>query len=366
MPDPADHPIKSPIRFNPSVETPEPDEAQINAELIETLLKISRTTFEHSGHAIRSVHAKSHGLLNGELEVLSNLPPELSQGLFAQPGRYPVLLRLSTTPGDLLDDKVSTPRGMAVKIVGVPGERLPGSEDDASQDFVLVNGPAFNAPNTKKFLSSLKLLAATTDKAPGTKKIVSAVMRGGEAIVEAFGGKSPKLVSMGGQPETHILGETFFSQVPLRYGDYIAKVAIAPVSEQLRALTGSPLDLGGKPDGIRESVVNFFRNTDAIWEVRIQLCTDLETMPVEDASVIWPEDESPYRAVARIRVPAQPAYSKANVAAIDESLAFSPWNGLAAHRPLGSIMRSRADAYRQSAQFRAEANKCPIRHPGAD
>jgi hypothetical protein len=42
-------------------------------------------------------------------------------------------MRFSTSPGDLLPDSVSTPRGLALKIFGVTGERLPGSEDDTSR-----------------------------------------------------------------------------------------------------------------------------------------------------------------------------------------------------------------------------------------
>ncbi len=356
-------PPASPLRYDPAVEHPEKDEGDTDRELVETLLKISSTTFADGGHALRSVHAKSHGLLRGELRVLDTLPAVLVQGAFARPGTYPVVIRLSTTPGDILDDSVSTPRGMALKIVGVAGERLPGTEGDATQDFVLVNGPAFNAPTARKFLGSLKLLAATTDKAEGAKKVASAALRGAEAVVEAFGGKSPTLTSLGGQPETNILGETFYSQAPLLWGPYMAKVCIAPVSPELTALTDAPLDVNGKPNGIREAVVDFFRQNGAEWELRVQLCTDLDTMPIEDASVPWPEDQSPYVPVARIFVPPQDAWSEARSVAVDDGLAFSPWHGLAAHRPLGSIMRARKAAYEMSAQFRAKNNKHPIEEP---
>ena len=114
--------------FSPSVETPEPDEAKTIEQLVETLLKISRTTYQDGHHALRSVHAKSHGLLEGQLTVLPNLPVELSQGLFEVPGTYPILMRLSSSPGDLLDGSVSTPRGLALKVIGVHGIRLPGSQ----------------------------------------------------------------------------------------------------------------------------------------------------------------------------------------------------------------------------------------------
>jgi len=42
------------------------------------------------------VHAKSHGLLQGELRVLDGLPKSLAQGVFARPATYPVVLRIST------------------------------------------------------------------------------------------------------------------------------------------------------------------------------------------------------------------------------------------------------------------------------
>ena len=53
------------------------------------------------------------------------------------------------------------------------------------------------------------------------------------------------------------------------------------------------------------------------------------------------------------------------VAAIDEGLAFSPWHGLAAHRPLGSVMRARNTTYTNSAEFRGKHNGCPMHEPKA-
>jgi hypothetical protein len=109
----------------------------------------------------------------------------------------------------------------------------------------------------------------------------------------------------------------------------------------------------------------YFAVHDGVWELRAQLMTDPGAMPVEDASVPWPETESPYRTVARITVPRQEAWSDAKVAALDDGLAFSPWHGLAAHRPLGSIMRARRAVYPKSAGFRAEHNGCPLHEPAS-
>jgi hypothetical protein len=355
--------LAPPIPYRPDVEQPEPDEAETIAQLTATLLEISRTTFADTGKALRSVHAKSHGLLQGELIVGETLAPELRQGLFAAPGRYPVVLRFSTNPGDLLDDSISVPRGLAIKVTGVAGEGLPGSA--GVQDFVLVNGPAFAAPTARKFLSSLRLLAKTTDTPQGLKKVVSAALRGAERVVEAFGAESATIKGMGGHPNTHILGETFFSQAPLRYGDYIAKLSVAPATPSLRALTGAKVETAGHPDALRAAVTAFFAAEAGEWEMRVQLCRDLGTMPVEDASVAWPETASPWQTVARLVVPPQPGWSEARSAVVDDGYAFSPWNGLAAHRPLGAIMRARRTTYEASVAFRGSRGRCPIHQPQA-
>jgi len=352
-----------PIPFDETLEHIEPDEAETVEQLIETLTKINQTTLEHENHAHRSVHAKSHALLTGELIVPDDLPRELAQGIFAKAGRYPLVMRLSTVPGDILDDSVSTPRGMAVKIVGVEGERLPGSDGDVTQDFVMVNGPAFSAPNAKRFAGTLKLVAATTDRAEGAKKALSAVLRGTERVIEAFGGKSPTLLALGGQPETNPLGDTYFSQAPLRFGDYVVKVSVAPHSPNLTALTDATLNVNGKPNGLREAMVEHFAAQGGEWDVRVQFCTDPETMPIEDASVVWPEEKSPYLDVARIVIPPQAAWNAARRAAIDDGLAFSPWHGVVAHRPLGSVMRARRVAYKVMAKFRAHHNGVTLREP---
>lgn len=353
----------TPLRYDASVETIAPDEAETTDALAEQFLKIAAITYRDNEHAIRPVHAKSHGLLEGEMVVSRDLPPELAQGLFAKPGSYPVFMRLSTSPGDILPDDVSTPRGLAIKVLGVEGERLPGSEKDTTQDFVLIVGKTFGAPNPKAFLPSIKLLAPTTDKGERGKEVLSAVLRGTERVIEAFGGQSGTLMALGGYPETHILGESFFSQAPIRYGDYIAKVGVFPVSPELTQLVNTKLALNGVPDGLRNAVREFFALHGGTWELRVQLCTDLATMPIEDATKVWPEDKSPYITVARITANSQDPWSEEHYDKIDTGMSFSPWHGLAAHRPLGGIMRARKSVYERSVAFRGSHNGCPMTEP---
>lgn len=105
-----------------------------------------------------------------------------------------------------------------------------------------------------------------------------------------------------------------------------------------------------------------FRDNPAEYEVGIQLCTDLERMPVENANAEWPEDESPYRPVARLILPPQEAFD-ARRQDLDEELLFCPSHSLAAHRPLGSIMRARLKAYEVRGNARRQENGRSTKEP---
>ena len=354
-----------PIRYQASFEQVESDEPVTNAQLVNTITRIQTKVHEDSGHAKRGVHAKSHGILVGELRILDDLPAVLAQGLFATPATYPAVLRFSTIPGDVLDDNISVPRGLAVKVIGVRGERVSGSENDVTQDFTLANGSAFSKADPKSFSHTLKLLAATTDKAPGLKKALSAVMRGAEKLLESVGGESPTLMTLGGYPETNLLGDSYYSQTPILFGDYIAKVSVQPHSPALRALIKAPLGAKGKPDRLHEAVIEFFAGDGGEWDLLVQLCTDIDSMPIEDASKPWPEDKSPYIPVAHISVPRQGAWNSVRETLMDETLSFSPWHALAAHRPLGAINRVRKLVYDMAARFRAQHNGIRIVEPNS-
>lgn len=344
--------MTAPIRYSPDLEQPEPDEAETFAALIEALQSITATTWQDSGTAIRGVHAKGHGLMHGVLTVAGDLPPELAQGLFARAGRYEARVRISTSPGDIMDDHVSAPRGLAIKVLGADGP--------TEQDFLFVDGPAFPVATPKAFVANLKLLAATTDRVEWLKRAFSATARGLEALIEAAGSKSGTLIGLGGHKLTNPLGETYYSQLPIRYGDHVVKVAAFPVSANLLALTDAPVDLSGKPDGLRAAVAEEIARAGGAWELRVQFNTGTASMPIEDASVVWPEAESPFRTVATLSVPPQSTWDAERVREMDDGMAFSPWHCLDAHRPLGGVMRARKPVYETLQGERSERSGCPF------
>ena len=348
----------APIRYRPDVEQVQPDEAETIAGLNQAFDVILERTAEDYGYAVRSVHAKAHALLDGELIIDADLPPEVAQGLFAKPGRHKLLMRISTNAGDILPDAISLPRGLAIKVFDVAGERLPGAEGE-TQDFVLNNGKVFQAKDAAAFLSNLKLLAKTTDRLEGTKTVLSSVLRGVHNALDAIGTQIPAVDSLGGAPNVDPLGETYYSVTPFRWGDYIAKYRIIPVAPALTALTGRIIDAHDREDAIRSEVRDEMARIDGEWEFQVQLCRDLDRQPIEDPTVEWQEEEAPFQRVATIRAAAQDSYSDAHVQQINEQSRFSVWTGLAAHQPLGNVNRARNQTYRHSADFRARVNGCP-------
>lgn len=350
------HLPRSPVRYAPELDPVGPDEADVARKITEAMLGVARTTHAHSGHAIRSVHAKSHGILKAELDIPAGLPEQLAQGLFAKPSRHPAVMRFSTIPGDMLPDSVSTPRGVAIKILDVDGERVEGAEGSRTQDFIFVNGPTFATNDPKAFLANLKLVAATTDKAEFAKVVLSSTLR-------AFGASAGALSALGGQPATHILGETFWNQLPIRFGNYVAKLQLAPISPGLVALENEKVHLGHGPDVLRSAINDVMRDNEAVWELRAQLATDLDDTPIENAAKEWKEEHSPFLPIARLRASPQTGWSEARSRAVDDGMGFSPWHAIEAHRPLGQMMRIRKLAYAQSQQFRSDRNATPVREP---
>ncbi|MCY0389817.1 catalase family protein [Robbsia sp. Bb-Pol-6] len=350
------------LRYRDDLEQPKPDEAETIDKIIASMTHESEITAGRYDHAVRASHAKSTGLLKGELRVLDDLPEALRQGLFAMPESYPVVVRLAQGPGELLKDNVSTHRGMAIKVFGVQGEKLPGHHD-ATQDFVLASGPVFPNPDAAAFLRSMKGLEKGTSQPEALKHAVSVTAQVANKVLHAVGADSAML-DFFGHPPRHPLSEPYYSQAPLRFGDYVAKVAVFPLSAAVVALGDGPLDVDD-PDVFRHAVSEFFAAQGAEFELRVQLCIDSEKMPIEDASKEWPEADSPYVAVARLILPAQNSHSEARAAYFNDALSFRPAHSLLAHRPLGSVMRARLKTYQALVAFRQQRNGVAVIEPAS-
>ncbi len=348
------------VRYRADLERPFPDEEEIIRRILGAMERANRQVATKHRHGLRDAHAKSHGILAGELRIEPDLPAHLAQGLFAAPRTYPVIVRFSTSPGDLRSDRVPAPRGMAIKVIGVDGPRA--IDDGATtQDFLLVNHPTLPFGTVGAYVKLQKVLERQHRQSDLRQRSTRLVAR----VLTRLRFPLPRIAEVLATPNHHILGETFHSMAALRYGDHVAKISAAPLSEDVRALTGRPVGRRAGDSALRDLVADFFAHHSAEYEVRAQLCVDVRRMPIEDASKRWPEKSSPHHRVAVLHLPAQDPYSDARRRYADDVLSFSPWHALEAHRPLGSIMRSRRAAYERSSDFRHTMNGVQEREPSS-
>lgn len=351
------------VRYSDAIEVEQPNEAQLIDNVIASMARLARIAFDKHRHGVRDAHAKSHGVLVGTLSVYDDLPPHLRQGLFAQPGIYPIIARFSSAPGDINSDRVPAPKGLAIKVLGVAGRKfLAGHEDELTQDFLLVNQAVIPFGHITSYWQMQQLLEQHADDSVAAQLAVSMLAKGAASLLGVAGIETPVFDALS-MPDHHILGETFHSMAALRFGAYVAKISAAPLSPSVRALVGTPYDAKAAPSIVRDQLCAFFQAQDAEYELRAQLCTDIGTMPVEDASIVWPEHASPHQAIGKITLLAQDAYSPARRIYGDDVLSFNPWHCLPEHRPLGSIMRVRIKAYEASSKFRHAMNLQERREP---
>jgi hypothetical protein len=351
------------VTYRQNVEQPASDENKIFGKLVESLHRNNAWAYNKYKHGIRDAHAKSHAVLRGDLEVKPNLPPNLAQGLFAEPKTYPVMARISSTHPAIRSDQIRGVRAIAIKVLGVEGERL--SDDTAdTQDFVLVNHSEFPYADARAYLRKGMPAAWVLARAP--EPLLWALTEGLAAVQPAVvlcGGRFPASLALFAAPNDHLLGMSFYSSSPLRYGDYIAKISLVPYSTPVRRLTGRRVPRSAGPEAHRILIADFFRSNDAVYEVQVQLCTDLGSMPIEDATVAWSESASPPVGVATITFKRQNSDDFYRRVYADDVLSFNSWRGLKAHQPLGSINRLKQQVYDASSAFRHTMNHAPRIEP---
>lgn len=342
------------VMYADGVEREQPNEPAHIAAIVASMGRMNEAVFDKHRHALHDAHAKSHGILKGTLEVRKDLPEELAQGIFTAGRVYDVVARLSSAPGDIHPDGVRSLKGLALKVMGVDGA--------GTQDFLMVNLPVLPFGDVAAYLAFQEESEKRAVRKEPPAMLLPEVAHAAAAVLDVVGRPNRMLEALGATAN-HILGETYRTMAALRYGRYVAKLSLAPGSDNVKQLTGQAVDDTGNDSVYRDLVVAFFRQEAAEYELRVQLCVDLERMPVEDVSVEWREEDSPFVALGSVRFPVQEAYSPARRVYGDEVLSFNPWQCLEEHRPLGSIMRSRRAAYEASSRFRHERNVRPREEP---
>jgi hypothetical protein len=278
----------------------------------------------------RALHRKQLLGLQAVFEVLPDLPAPARYGLFATPGRHDAWVRLSNGDPARAADARPDIRGFAIKVFGVAGPGALGAGDAASQDFLLINQPAFAFPKSDEFVG-----------------LAMAVTRGGGALLKYVFGRygiggglrlMSRLAKTMAKPFSGFATETFFSCAPIACGPYAVRLRLLPASDRVAANAAA--------DWARD-IQDRLAQAPLTFDVQLQFFTDEATTPIEDASVDWP---APYVMVGRLHVPQQEVSSDLQDKV--EAAAFDPWSALMDHRPLGDVMRARKVVYFASQKTR--------------
>jgi hypothetical protein len=341
-----------PLQYADDVETIPADEADDIQRVVQALELILARSQSKTGHFLADVHVKTHAYAHGEFRVLPNLPDELAQGLFVQNGVYPAMVRFSNSASQAQADAIPDGRGMAIKVQRVEGDMvLTDEQQGPTQDFVMINHPVFFARNVKDYLRLEQVLVQADDSALAT---LQGALTGGDWNPLHWHWREMLAVTrIAGQLPAHPASTTYFSMAPIRYGNYIAKCRAKPAGDRHGSYLELIQRLGADADAMRLALEKTLRTQEILFEFQVQMRTSERTMPIEDATVEWPESESPYRTVAHLLLPRQEIELLRQQDAY-KNLSFNVWHALAAHRPLGGINRVRRWAYALSSAWRRQ------------
>jgi hypothetical protein len=359
------------VRYDPAFEGVDPSFEQSLKTVIERTKQYIAGSVEAEGigQAVRDAHAKGYGLVRGEVEIVGGLPREYAQGIYATPGRHEALIRFSNgSPHTGADMRMGNGVGMGLKLFGIPGPTLLEDEPDSGTfDYAMINNPVFFA-NTIEHYLFIQQLFLQTGAAPPANETPAMVRARFHRFLYNFltgiGTLPPEewawdelgaFLSFRQLKPINLLLSTYWTMGAVRHGDYIAKVRARPVQVYADQVVRRTLDPKSAAEVFRPALVAELRERPYEFDLQVQLCTDLDRMPVEDVTVEWPEQLSPFVTVAKLRLPRQDISGDDNLAKMD-AISLTPWRATEAHRPLGNIMRARKEVYRQSSILRHQLN----------
>lgn len=323
-------------------ECPPAGEAQYTLDLSERL-KAKIIKDYPTGIMRRDAHPKMHGVVKAEFVVEPDLPDELRIGVFRDPRTFQAWIRFSNQNATMQADIKNDIRGMAIKLMGVPGQKiLEQEEDEQTQDFIVISTNIFVTKDVQEFDGLVKAL--TTGTLPMAWFFLTHWRVGWNLF------KSMKKFA-------NPLQMRYWSTTPYLFGTNAVKYSAIPQSPATDSIPSNPTD-----NFLREAMVKQLTQGGVKFDFAVQLQTDPDTMPIEDPGVAWSETASPFRKVATIHILQQEFDSEAQ-RAFGENLSYSPWHSLPEHRPLGGVNRARKVVYRAISMFRHQYNHVPRVEP---
>jgi hypothetical protein len=318
------------------------DEQKLFQGFAEEIKKL-QTRVAAGGPLKRGFHNKIHAGLRAEFRVMPDRPEQARYGVFSEPPRtFPALVRFSNGDSFSNADSNNEPRGIAIKLIGVPGRKLlPGREDAVTQDFLATSHSVTSAVrNVSQFMafiratrhgSLLPVSPVALVRSLGIRETVR-ILR---VMRKSFATKVRSMVT-----------EQYSSTAPIKLGPYAVKFIVQPKDGH----AGTNSRPASTDDFLHKDLAERLES-DIVMDFLIQFYVDDVRTPIEDTSVKW---DTPAHKVAELRIPKWKPDSAEGIKLTGdvEKLSFSPWHTTEDHRPLGNVMRARRVAYEASSAFR--------------
>ena len=306
--------------------------------------------------AMRDAHPKSHGCVEAKFVVEPKLDEQLAKGVFVPGKAYNAIVRFSNGDEDPnRPDNEGDGRGMAVKLLDVPGEKLLDFESDAkTQDFIMISHPVFLISDIQDYLSLVKVINSDSMSTRLFRWLTVPWALGWKGVSIARETTSKRI--------DNPLKARYWSMVPYQLGLDQERKAVKYSARQceFRQYTPNyPRDPG--KDFLRDAMIETLgRDEGACMEFLVQVRNT--NMSVEDVQTEWDEAEAPFQKVAEIRFPKQ-VFDTPEANRQCENLSFNPWHALEEHRPLGAVNRVRKAIYPHISLTRHELNGEQMKEP---
>jgi hypothetical protein len=335
-------------------------EEQYTNELVESIRRAIAGHFEEGRRpAHRDAHAFDNGCVRAIFQVDENLREELRVGVFEPGSQYKTWIRFSNGNSEPRPGWMFDARGMAIKLTGVPGEKLIDDEKH-TQDFILISNPKFFVDDLIRYRKTLEwfLRGGLLDQ-----YLISLLQL--RWLTEA-----PKAFKANWNFMSNPLHQQYWSMVPYRFGidparKFAVKYMARPRLHDRPGLLSRHLTRLGWNFSPKEEMNKTLAGNEVWFDFYIQPFVDATRTPIEDSKVEWTEAVSRPEHIAKIIIPIQDCTSPQQ-AVFCENLSFSPWHGLPEHMPLGLVNRVRKIAYSEISKLRHDLNDTPRQEPTGD
>jgi hypothetical protein len=303
--------------------------------------------------AQRDQHPKQHACVEARFIVRNDFPQCYAVGVFQPGSDYACRLRFSSAVSPPADDRRPDGRGLAIKLLEVPGKPiLPEGEAGIAggtleQDFLLTNHPVFFAGNAAEYATVIRVLSPQPRWRSAFLKKVACLL--------GFIGNHPRnlwlfIASALGRVldpfDMH-----YHSMSPYRFGDdMVVRYIVRPSRPGARGI-------GRSANFMRDLMVARLDREDelVVLDFLIQVRAEPTPDDVENASLFWNRPEDVEIPLARIKIRSQ-RFNRPGQLYESETMVFSPWNCTTHHRPIGGINRIRLSVYRASRDIRRHLN----------